>query len=58
MTDEARCHRCEEQDPSKALRRCPVCHKHFCEEHSYVMSGRPFCSTGCAEYFFFADPED
>ena len=52
------CHTCEKTEEDTRLSRCSVCHRAFCEEHRHVMSGRSFCSQRCAEYFFFADPED
>ena len=55
---EPRCLKCEEHDPEQVLRKCSVCHRFFCEEHAYVMSGRRFCSPGCADYFFFEEPDD
>jgi hypothetical protein len=52
------CHACEKTEEDTRLSICSVCHRAFCEEHRHVMSGRSFCSQRCAEYFFFADPED
>ena len=57
-TMDARCYACDPSTDDKSLRRCPICHKNFCEEHTVVMSGRPFCSKGCADFFFFAEPDD
>lgn len=53
----ARCWQCEKSIDDALLRKCPICFKHFCEEHGHLMSGRPFCSPGCAEYFFFSDDD-
>jgi hypothetical protein len=53
---EVECHQCGKKDVR--LYKCPICHKHFCDDHTYLWSGRPFCSSGCAEYFFFGDEED
>jgi hypothetical protein len=58
MTYEETCYRCEEPVEGSPLHKCPVCHKWFCEEHGYTMSGRSFCSSGCAQYFFFSEPDD
>jgi hypothetical protein len=52
------CHACEKNEDQTRLTKCSVCHRSFCDEHRYVMSGRSFCSQRCAQYFFFADPED
>jgi hypothetical protein len=51
------CH-CNDPGKDEPLRRCAVCHKYFCEQHTHNHSGRPFCSRGCAQYFFFAEPDD
>ena len=58
MSDEPVCFRCEEPKPGTELSKCPLCFKLFCEEHAHAMSGRQFCSTRCAQYFFFGDPEE
>jgi hypothetical protein len=56
--EDASCFKCEEPDAEQALRKCPICHKHFCEQHVHRMNGVAFCSRGCGEYFFFGDPDD
>jgi hypothetical protein len=56
MTNE--CHECKKVDDEARLRKCPICFKYFCEEHGHQRSGVSFCSAGCAEYFFFADPDE
>jgi len=58
VSDENKCYLCQTSDDRAALTRCSVCHKYFCEEHAYHMSGRAFCSSGCAQYFFFSEPDD
>ncbi len=55
---EVRCRHCGSPAEDRQLHKCPVCFAHFCEEHATVMSGRRFCSRGCADYFFFEDPEE
>jgi hypothetical protein len=54
------CYECKKTDDAEDVRlqKCPICHKHFCEDHAYHRSGLRFCSSGCAEYFFFSDPDD
>ena len=54
---DAKCHQCDKSADDVVLRKCPICHKHFCEEHSHVWSGRSFCSRGCADQFFFDDED-
>ena len=58
---ETRCQACEKAGkiPEQLkLTKCSICFRHFCDEHASHMSGRPFCSQGCAQYFFFAEPDD
>jgi len=58
VVPESKCRHCEATADDKPLRKCPICFQYFCDEHATVMSGRPFCSPGCANYFFFGDPDD
>ena len=53
-----RCHECGATDDETRLQKCPICFRYYCQEHNKSMSGRTFCSQKCAEYFFFADPDD
>ena len=56
---EAHCYSCEKTNDETDLDRCAMCHRHFCEQHGFPMSGRTFCNSGCAGMFFFSeDPED
>ena len=58
MSDE-KCHECGmSSDDTTTLEKCPMCFKYACGEHQHLMSGRIFCSKACADYFFFADPDD
>ncbi len=52
------CVTCKKSDAETRLQKCPICFKYYCDEHGYSMSGRKFCSQFCAEYFFFAEPDD
>lgn len=52
------CNACGKTVDEATLSKCPTCHKYFCGEHEFLMSGRRFCSRGCADYFFFVDPDD
>ena len=51
------CHECKKTKEETGLFKCPTCFKRFCEEHTYRMSGRRFCTRGCAQTFFFAEPD-
>jgi hypothetical protein len=52
------CHECGKVDTETRLHKCPICFKHFCDEHTHLWSGRPFCSSGCAEYFYFGEEDE
>ena len=52
------CNECQRTEDTHRLTRCPICYKLSCQEHSYQMGGRVFCSTHCAQYFFFASPDE
>jgi hypothetical protein len=52
------CATCQKTEKEADLLKCPICFKHVCSEHAFHYSGRVFCGKHCADYFFFADPED
>jgi len=52
------CRVCKKGEDELRLRKCPICFKHHCEDHSVQRSGVYFCSRECADYFFFAEPDD
>jgi hypothetical protein len=52
------CTICHKTEGEVSLQKCPICFKHVCSEHAFHYSGRVFCGKHCADYFFFADPED
>jgi len=52
------CFVCNKTDDETRLSKCPICFKYFCEDHACHRSGLRFCSKGCAEYFFFSEPDD
>ena len=56
--DDTKCNECGKKTDETTLAKCPICFRHFCGEHAFVASGRPFCSRGCAEYFFFGDADE
>ncbi len=51
------CFECQKTSDETQLSKCPTCHKRFCDDHAHRMSGRWFCSRGCAQHFFFAEPD-
>jgi hypothetical protein len=50
-----RCCVCNEHEDEVTLHKCPMCLKWYCEDCETTLSGRKFCSTTCANYFFFGD---
>ncbi len=46
------CSVCEISDEEKSLRKCAICFKYFCDDCGVDRSGRWFCTTNCADYFF------
>jgi hypothetical protein len=52
------CYQCKKTDEEGPIRKCRVCHKHFCEDHSASRSGVAFCSRGCSVYFFHTDEDE
>lgn len=40
------------------LRKCPMCHKMFCEECEHKHGGLAFCSRDCAYLFYYPDEDD
>ena len=57
-TQEPQCAECDKTLDDGRLYKCPICFKFACEEHVHRMSGREFCSAGCAQYFFFAEDDE
>ena len=55
---QVRCGQCEKSLDDARLYKCPICFKYVCDEHVHRVSGREFCSAGCAQYFFFGDDEE
>jgi len=55
---DVQCARCEKNLDDGRLYKCPICFKFVCDEHVHRMSGREFCSAGCAQYFFFGEEDD
>lgn len=51
------CVTCKKGEDQVTLRKCAVCFRFYCEDDTYVMAGREFCSKNCARYNFFPDDE-
>jgi hypothetical protein len=52
-----RCGVCDTQ-LAFALPICPICKKTVCESCAFRMGGSVFCSSACANSFFFGGQED
>lgn len=52
------CSICSATEDAKIIRKCPICFKLICEDCAYRFGGRPFCSKGCADYFFFGTGDE
>ncbi|HPR63026.1 MAG TPA: hypothetical protein PK014_02295 [Thermoanaerobaculia bacterium] len=52
--DENRCQICKKEAELFSLKKCPMCHRHFCEACEVKHGGLGFCSRDCG--FMFYDP--
>lgn len=55
--DKEHCGVCGKKAEIYELKKCPICHKMFCEDCTYLTSGIRFCSKFCSEFFFHGDSE-
>lgn len=55
MADDTICAQCEKKLERYELKKCPTCHKLFCEECAMIVGGAQFCSKFCSDFFFFGD---
>ena len=51
------CSKCGKIDEKAPMVKCPICHKLVCDECRHNVSGRYFCSSHCADFFFFEEEE-
>ncbi len=52
------CKECSVGENDASLQKCPICHKMVCDEHTFIRSGRIFCSKICGAYFFHGEDDD
>ena len=52
------CSKCKAFREDYDISRCPICLKFVCNSCSLNISGRNFCSQGCANYFFHGDEDE
>ena len=57
-TTGTQCATCQKTAEEARLHPCPNCSKRVCGEHSYRRSGKHFCGRQCAEFFFYAEPDE
>jgi hypothetical protein len=53
-----RCSKCSKDFPTWALSLCKICGLAVCPKCQVFAYGRPFCSTGCAIFFFHGDSDE
>ena len=58
MPEGSACAKCGAPLEKTPLHKCPMCFKMVCEACRYMVHGRSFCSSPCAQFFFFTDDED
>ncbi len=58
MPEELVCSKCAAGQERTPLVKCPMCFRSVCGECQYLASGRNFCSSACAQFFFFEDEEE
>ena len=52
------CVNCQKDELEMQIYKCPICFKPTCDDCGRREYGRVFCSSRCADQFFFADDED
>jgi len=52
------CVNCKKNELEARLQKCPICFRWICEDCGKQDYGRIFCSSRCADQFFFAEDED
>lgn len=52
------CEVCKVNVEEDELRKCPICHKMFCQDCAIAKGGLQFCSRRCLEFFFYGEPEE
>ena len=51
------CLTCHKDETEVRLHKCPICFRTSCEDCGRREYGRIFCSSRCADQFFFGDDE-
>jgi hypothetical protein len=49
------CKICARPVPVHLIRRCSICHRHFCRSCGVVAKGRRFCSKACGRFDAFEE---
>ena len=58
MVDERTCVRCAETGDTKALERCKMCFRYFCNDCVFRGYGHRFCSESCSLQYVYGDASD
>jgi hypothetical protein len=51
------CATCHKDEREVRIHKCPICFKPICDDCGRREYGRVFCSSRCADQFFFGDDE-
>lgn len=49
---------CNKDEVEARLHKCPICFRWVCDDCGKRDYGRTFCSSRCADQFFFGDDDD
>ncbi len=52
------CKKCKASNEDRYLEICTSCREHFCRICAMHRHGKRFCSTHCADLFYFGDYEE
>jgi hypothetical protein len=58
MSEEIPCSKCAKGVEKTTIQRCPSCYRFVCDDCRHHHSGRYFCSSQCAQFYFFEDEEE
>jgi len=58
MAEETECYKCAKKGDPVTYQRCPSCYKMVCQECRHNIRGRFFCSSHCAQFYFFESEEE
>jgi hypothetical protein len=53
-----KCEICGAEEEEYDLKKCPICHKLFCQDCAVLKGGIRFCSRHCMQFFFYGEDEE